>query len=433
MVERPAARELPNGIRFFRAPVKKYKTVNVNVFIHQELTESLATKTALLPSVQERGFARYPDTISLRRELENLYGASLSTDVGKKGERHLIAYSLEVVAPAYLGERANGSVLMKGFNILKGLLSDPLLEDGGFKSAYVEQEKVQLANEIRGIINDKTVYSLERCVQEMCSKERFGINRLGKLADLEKIDPRGLFNYSQQLIRQNPMDIYVVGDLPDEMVESMIEEALTIPRESPIAGIPPTEVFGPPKGEVTVRIETLPVNQGKLVMGYRTNLEYRDPLYYALLLFNGILGTFPHSKLFQNVREKASLAYYVFSRLERHKGIMFIASGIEVENYQKALEIIQHQVDAMARGDITADEIENTRRGLISQLRVQEDNPNQLIAFYVDSDMGGRNHTLEEVINQIGKVTREEIVEAARKVKLDTIYFLRGEEGGVSS
>ena len=133
----------------------------------------------------------------------------------------------------------------------------------------------------------------------------------------------------------------------------------------------------------------MPVQQSKLVLGYRTGTSFDSEDYYPLLMYNGILGGFPHSKLFVNVREKASLAYYVYSRLERLKGLMVIAAGIEAGEYQKALGIIEKQVEAMARGEISPAEMENTRRSLINALRVQEDSPYPLINAHLEGSIGG--------------------------------------------
>ena len=172
------------------------------------------------------------------------------------------------------------------------------------------------------------------------------------------------------------------------------------------------------------------MSQAKLVLGFRTNIAYGDPLYGLLLMYNGILGGFPHSKLFQNVREKASLAYYIFSRLERHKGVMVVAAGIDSNDYEKARGIIEEQVEAMAAGRISETEIENTRRGLINHLRTVEDNPYQIINFHLDGTIGGKNYTIAELIRCIEAVTLEEIKAAAEKIKLDTVYLLRGRQGG---
>ena len=175
------------------------------------------------------------------------------------------------------------------------------------------------------------------------------------------------------------------------------------------------------------------VNQAKLVMGYRTNISYADPLYCALLLYNGILGGFPHSKLFLNVREKASLAYYVYSRLEKHKGLMMVAAGIESGDYEKARGIIEEQVADLAAGKISETEMENTRRGLINQLRIQDDNPYRMIAFHLDGAIGGRAYTVDELIRGIEAVSPEEVKAVAGKVRLDTVYLLRGRKGGAAA
>ncbi|MEW5784085.1 MAG: insulinase family protein, partial [Bacillota bacterium] len=103
---------LPNGICLNFIPTQKFKTISLGLFLHQELRQDLATKTALLPAVLERGSRLFPDNLTLRRELERLYGAELSTDIVKKGERHLVTCSMEMVHGRYVGE--NESLLRKG-------------------------------------------------------------------------------------------------------------------------------------------------------------------------------------------------------------------------------------------------------------------------------------------------------------------------------
>jgi predicted Zn-dependent peptidase len=181
--------------------------------------------------------------------------------------------------------------------------------------------------------------------------------------------------------------------------------------------------------DVRYREEALPINQGKLTLGYRTNTSYQDDDYFSLLLYNGILGAFPHSKLFQNVREKASLAYYAFSRLEKHKGIQLIGSGIEIENYQQALEIIQEQVELIKQGNISREEMENTKRGLINQYKILGDSPYSLVNFFLDGVIGGREEGIDYFINKIEGIKKDDVVEASNKVFLDTIYFLRSSDG----
>ncbi len=427
MIQQIYSETLPNGIRVKFIPANKFKTISIGFFLHQELREDLASMTALLPSVLERGSRSYPDRLTLRRKLEHLYGAELSTDIIKKGERHIVSCSLDMVHGRYVGEEE--SLLQKGLSILSSIMGEPLEEEGGFKKEYVAQEKDQLIKEIKGLINDKALYALEKCFATMCAGERFGVYKLGTTAGVEAVDRMALWNYYRELFDRNPMELYVVGDLEAERVFAAARETLSFQRSPQEDGLPPTEIYRDP-GELKEKIETLPVSQAKLVLGFRTNIAYGDPLYGPLLMYNGILGGFPHSKLFQNVREKASLAYYIFSRLERHKGVMVVAAGIDSNDYEKTRGIIEEQVEAMAAGRISETELENTRRGLINHLRTVEDSPYQIINFHLDGAIGGKNYTTAELIRRIETTTPEEIKAAAEKIKLDTVYLLRSRQGG---
>jgi predicted Zn-dependent peptidase len=349
----------------------------------------------------------------------------------KKGERQILSFSLEVVNDKFApGE----NLLRQGLLILRDVISDPFLENGVFKSDYVYQEKEQLAKEIKGLINDKVGYALERCIQEMCPAERFGVYKYGSIEELERVSAEGLYEYYRSLLKENPIDIFVVGEVDPKETFDLIQETFNLPRSGEPVRFLPVEVHNIP-GEVRYHEEKLPVNQGKLTLGYRTNISYRDEEYVPLMFYNGILGGFPHSKLFQNVREKASLAYYSFSRLEKHKGIQLIGSGIEVKNYQQALEIILEQVELIRKGKITREEMENTRRALISMYKVVGDSPYNLVNFYMDGLIGEREEGIDYFISKIEDVREDNVVEVAHRVHLDTVYFLRsqGEERGEES
>lgn len=425
------SKTLPANINIHLLPTPKFKTVLVTVLLQQVLEKQLAAETALIPAVLERGTGKYPSFRDLKIRLEELYGAELGADVIKKGERQILSFSLEVVNDKFApGE----NLLRQGLLILRDVIGDPFIENGAFKSDYVYQEKEQLAKEIKGLINDKINYALERCIQEMCPAERFGVYRYGSIEELERVSAEGLYEYYRSLLKENPIDIFVVGEVDPKETFDLIQETFNFPRSGEPVQFPPVEVHNIP-GEVRYHEERLPVNQGKLTLGYRTNTSYRDEEYVPLMFYNGILGGFPHSKLFQNVREKASLAYYSFSRLEKHKGIQLIGSGIEVENYQQALEIILEQVELIRKGKITREEMENTRRALISAYKVVGDSPYNLVNFYTDGLVGEREEGIDYFIRKIEGIREDNVVEVAHRVHLDTVYFLcsEGEEGGKES
>jgi len=415
------SKTVPNNINTYILPTDKFKTVFVSVFIQQVLDKKLASKTALLPAVLERGTRDFPTYRVLKRRLEELYGAELSADVLKKGERQVLSFSLEVINDKFApGE----DLLRQGLDLLKNLITDPNLENGAFKENYVEQEKRQLEKEIHSLINDKISYAMERCVQEMCYSERFGVFKYGGTDELQAITSEELYQYYRNLLADNPIDIIIVGELEPEKTYSLVEQVFSLSKSSQLSEIPPTEVKNAP-GKVRYFQEKLPVNQGKLNLGYRTNYSYSDDDYIALLFYNGILGGFPHSKLFQNVREKASLAYYAFSRLEKHKGIQLIGSGIDIENYERALEIIKEQVELIRKGEISSDEMENTRIGLINQYKIIGDSPYNMVNFFLDGLVSGRANGVDYFIEGLKDIKEEDVVEIAQKVYLDTVYFLR--------
>ncbi len=421
----PESKTVPININTHILPTTKFKTIIITVFIQQILDKELAARTALIPAVLERGTSGCPTYRDLRKRLEELYGAELTADVSKKGEKHVLTFSLEVINDKFVpGEK----LLRRGLELLKDVLADPLLENGTFKSSYVEQEKRQLEKEINSLINDKISYALERCIQNMCYSERFGVFKYGAVSDLEKITPETLYQYYVNLLAENPIDIVIVGEVEPEKTYSLVEDIFSFSRSSRLKEIPPAEAKNVP-AEIRYFQEKLPVNQGKLNLGYRTNFAYSDDEYLALLFYNGILGGFPHSKLFQNVREKASLAYYVFSRLEKHKGIQLIGSGIDVENYELALEIIEKQVELVRHGEISQEEMENTRIGLINQYKTIGDSPYNLVNFFLDGLVGESAKGLEYYIEGLQSVKKDDVVEIAQKVYLDTVYFLRSPDG----
>lgn len=418
-------KRLKNGINVYLHPTNKFKTILVQLIFHRRLEADKVTQSALLPSVLQRGSVNYPTRQKLAKRLEELYGTELAADVVKKGERQLIVYSLDLVHDQFLpGEN---KLLQQSLEILNEIITNPLVEDNAFHAGYVRQEKEQHEKVIRGLINDKIAYSIERCLQEMCADEPFSVFKYGTSEQLAKIDEKSLYQFYRRFLQESPTDLHLIGDLDVERTLKLVEDIFAYPRGQEVE-IPPTLVDKAP-GQARYVKEELEVNQGKLVMGFRTGLSYKDKDYLALLMYSGILGGFPHSKLFQNVREKASLAYYAYSRLEKHKGLMIISAGIEVANYNRTLDIIQEQLEAMARGDFSEEVFQNTYNGLRNQYLVEEDNPAALINRTLDDVLAGRTWSTEELLAELARVTPEDVVRVAQNVRLDTVYFLTRKGG----
>ncbi len=201
-------------------------------------------------------------------------------------------------------------------------------------------------------------YANMRLIDEMCKDEPYSLHVHGYEEELKDMDGGKLYGFYEKMLKQDKMDIYILGDVESELAEKAVQPFLErdiAPLEERTASVHPAS------DEVQEVIETQDVQQAKLHLGYRTNIRYDDSDYAALQVFNGLFGGFPSSKLFRNVREKHSLAYYAASRFESHKGLLFVFSGIDPKDYQKAKEIIDAQLASMQAGEFEGSEVEEVK------------------------------------------------------------------------
>ncbi|NSL51122.1 EF-P 5-aminopentanol modification-associated protein YfmF [Calidifontibacillus erzurumensis] len=406
----------------------KYKTNTIALKLKSPLQDGTVTKRALLPYVLQSATKNFPSALKLRTRLDDLYGASLNVDVSKKGEFQIITIRMDIANEKYLNEQT--PLLEQGLKLMAEILLEPLSENGAFSKAIVDKEKRALKQRIQAIYDDKMRYANMRLIQEMCEGEPYRLNAYGNIEDLDDIDAQSLYDYYKSVLTDDEIDLYIVGDIKVSEVKTIVEKVFRMP-DSRSSQIAKTKVSYIPKKIVNVKeiIEEQDVKQGKLHIGCRTNVTYQDDDYFALQVYNGIFGGFSHSKLFINVREKESLAYYAASRFESHKGLLMIMSGIESQNYKKCVDIIKKQLEDMRNGNFTDKEIIQTKAVLKNQILETLDTASGLIEVLYHNVVSEVHRPLEDWITKIDEVTKDEIQAVANKVELDTIYFLKGLEG----
>lgn len=416
-------RRLSNGLRLHLFRTTKFKTNSLRLFI-QEPMGTEVTATALLPFVLRRGTAGHPTTPELSAVWEDLYGAEFRVDVLKLGDRQVQVYGVDIINEAFLPE--SEGLLSHALGTLREVLLEPRLDGSRLFSDFVQQEKENLRRMIEGVINDKTRYASLRCTEIMGRGASYSAFRYGRVEDLPGISPADLTRRYHESIEGGRVDLYVVGDLSLDDLAERAERLLGVRRvERPLSNFFPSR---PSEPERLVR-EELPVHQGKLVLGLWTGRPPTDPLYPALVVANGLLGGFSHSKLFQNVREKASLAYYAYSRLDSLLGMMQISAGIEFSDFERTVDIIRAQIRSVQEGDFTTEELDNTKKALRNRLLASEDSPGQKILSSLELELEGREDDLAQRLAALERVTPEEIAAVARDLQYDTVYFLtRGEE-----
>lgn len=413
---------ISDGINLYYINDCKYKTVSMSMYLHRPISREEVTKNSLLSGVLKSGTANYPSMKEINRYLESLYGTVYDVSVSRRGAVQSLIAACSVIDSSVAGE----DLIPKAVELMFEFMFNPATENDGFVDSYVETDKKNLKDSIESLINDKRAYAEFRCIEEMCSGESAGISEYGYVEDLAELNSKNLYEHYKSIITSSPIDIFVVGNCDIDNLKASVEKQLG----KFDFDITPVEMENVESraGEIKNIEESFDVAQGKLAMGLRTFIGAGDELYYPLLVGNSILGAGAHSKLFNNVREKSSLAYYVSSRLDRFSKIMLISSGIEFKNYERAKTEILQQLDDVKDGKFTEDELEISKDFIINQYRSYLDSPYMLRSFYLGQLLSGKVVTIDEAIENVQKVTANQVVDAFSKIALDTVYFLKGRE-----
>ena len=414
-------KEIKKGVQLHILNTDKFKTNLVAIFLTTKLERETVTANALISAVLRRGSNTLKTQEEISKQLEELYGASFDCGIDKTGDNQVLKFYIETVNDTFLPQSSE-NILKKAIQNILDIIFNPLVENHAFKKEYVEQEKNNMKQRIEGRIDNKRRYALDRCIEEMYKDKPFGLYRFGYVEDLKNINEVNLYERYKQLIEQCKIDIFVSGNVNEE-VENIIKENQNIRNleEREPSYNRESEKNTVKQGEKT---EKMDVMQGKLVVGLDVNSQNEDEK-YNVMIYNTILGGSANSKIFQNVREKANLAYEAGSRYFKYKDNIFVICGIEISNYEKVLNLIKKQLEDMKNGDFTEEEVENAKKAIISSIKTIDDEQDTSITYYFGQEMSGNQKSVEEYIERIGKVTKENVIQVANKVELNTIYFLR--------
>ena len=415
--------ELKQGIKLHTINTNKFKTNLVAIFLTVPITRENVTFNSVLSSVLRRGSKNIPTQEQISIELENMYGASFDCGISKTGDNHILKFYLESINDKYLPQNGE-NMLKQSIEKLLEIVFNPLIENEKFKEEYVEQEKNNVRRRIEGKIDNKAKYAIERCIEEMYKNEAYGLYQYGYIEDLEKINADTLYKHYKELINTCKIDISVSGKIDSDISNVLIENENIKnlnPREPKYVQ---TAIIEKEKTEEKTIYESMEVTQGKLIIGMDIAIKDEKEK-YKVSVYNAILGGSATSKLFQEVREKASLAYTASSNFVRYKGNIMINCGIEIKNYEKALEIIRKQLEDIKNGKFTEEDLSNSKKGIISAIKGIEEEQDTEITYYFGQELSGNEIGTEEYINEIEKVTREDILNVANSVNINTIYFLK--------
>ena len=396
----------------------KFKTSFVVAFFLPDLKREEVTINALIPAVLTRGTENMKTMKDINLKLDGLYGGILDGSSDKIGDKQALQFYVTTIDDKYALN--NEKLLEESVMILLDVIYNPKLVDGCFDEDFVEMEKENLKELIKSRINDKSSYSISRLIEEMFKDSPYGVYKYGNIEDLEEITCEKLYNQYLKVISNSELHFYICSSTEvDEKWFDVCQKYKCTDNHT----------IGENKSsniEEKHIIERQDVTQGKLVLGYDVNINKED--LYKAQVYNAILGGSSNSKMFQNVREKESLAYTARSTYLKHKQTLVLFAGIEIDKYEKALETIKIQVEDMKKGKFTDEDIRDAKVFLENIMRSYNDSQDLLIDLSMGQLVMGMDDTIEEMINKINAVTREDILYVANNVKFNTEYFLTSQE-----
>ena len=411
--------DIADGVRLCAVATDKFKTCRINISMAMPL-DSNASARAVLPYLLQRRCAKYPDFTAFNCRLDELYGASVSGGVLKRGEAQVISMSLTAIDDRFALD--GDKVALECAELLADLIFDPITDGESFPEDIVEQEKHLLIEEIENEINDKRRYATRRCEEIMFKNEAYSINHMGNVSDVKTLTAQDVYDAWEEELREANIQITMVGSMDAEPVADMLKKRFADIHRKPVE-IKTQFVTATPKPEYVC--EEMPIKQGKLVMGFRTGMRNEDdnavPMRIAVDIFGG--GTY--SKLFSVVREKMSLCYYCSAGLFNSKGVVMVRSGIEDANEEKAKKEIIHQLSLVADGEFSDDDFSASIKSISDSIISNNDTPESICAWYSTQALRREIRTPEEYVAQIKAVDKQQVISAAKTIMLDTVFMLK--------
>ena len=410
--------KIQNNVSLTFLPSDKFKRNRISISFIVPNEKEKATMYAVMPTLMERGYEDYPDMCMFSKKLNAMYGSNFSATTSVVGQNRVMRFTMQGIKNQYCIGGEN--LISEMTDVLLGVIFRPCVEDGGFLSDWLEVEKVKLCEEIEGEINEKRGYCIKNAQRKFFGDNKNGVERLGYLEDIEGISPQQLYNCYKELISDSIVEIFVTAEEDAEITEKFTKAFEG--RKPSTNAVLPVEVM--PKTEVQTYSESMDIVQGKVCLFYTVDRNLTEEERYAMLVASAIYGGTASSRLFKNVREKQSLCYYCAAAYNGFSGSMRVDSGVEHQNCDKVIEAVQKELSDLISGEITDQEIRETKLVLLNSLDAVHDGLHGLEAWYLNEAIRGTWTSPEEVKAKVEAVTQQQIKDVLSLLHLNVVYKL---------
>lgn len=406
------------GINIKTIHTDKFKTVCIAILIKQPLDKNNVSKNAIFPKLFLMGNKNYKTIRDINIKIESI-GAYIYSDILKKGDYQIIEFMIEM--PSIENN------IEEGFKFLSDIILNPLVEDNAFCKHNVEKSKEVLIESIKSDYNDKKLFAKNRTLELMCEDEPFSIRADGYVEELEKpIDEKELYKHYLEILKTSQIDIMAIGNLKEQELNNLAEKYFVIENRNYIEKNLP--FIKKEENKPKFVDENQNITQGKLCMGFRCNIEANTKEFVNLMVANQLFGGFAGSLLFNNIREKESLCYYINSFIFMFKGIVLVQSGVEFDSYENVYKKVLENFEYVKNGQFSDEDMIRAKNSLIKRYLGMLDNNTSCLDYYYTSYLANIDRKIEDMIEQIKKVDKKGIIEAFEKLWFDICYFMKGDK-----
>ena len=407
---------------------KKFKSIYFSFNYTINANKKEMTESAILASIMSKSSRKYNSQKQIEKYLGNLYNTLFDVNVEKIGDLYNIEFKLECINKKYLPD--NIDVVSDALKFLYDMIYDQSIKNGRFDENLVNREKEYIKDKIKEQKDEKLKYGILKMEQILSKDEPFATSVFGDENQIDKITLNDIYNRYINVLNDSCINILISGNLDgydniEEIVKNIFNEKINSSVNAKDL-VYDKHIDDSNKKDINETYETQQTTQSVITFGMRIRNSTTDD-FFALNVYNAILGSTPSSKLFQNFREKESLAYTVRSRYYRFKSIIIIYAGIQKKNYEKAKEVVEKQIKDMEDGNITDIEFNAAKDSLVSDLVEWNDSKMSLAKMLFVNAFTNTNYTLNEMIEKTQKVSLQDVINVAKKITLEEIYLLGGE------
>ncbi|MDB8619856.1 pitrilysin family protein [Streptococcus parasanguinis] len=413
--------ELVKGVNLHFLQSKKFKTNKIKVRFSSPLDENTVAARVLVACMMETANQKYPTSQLFREKLASLYGVELSTSVSKRGRVHYVDLNISFVRDDFLSKK--NVLTYEVLDIIETIFFSPLVVADYFDSDTFEVEKKNTIFDLESEIEEPYYYAHGQLNQLFFEDETIGMSRLGKVDLVRQETAQTSLSQFHQMLQFDNIDFFFIGDFNEVAIVDRVNSFEFKPRDNHLS----VNYQQPFTNVVREKLEQKQNQQSILELGYHFSTQYGESLHIPLVVLNGMLGAFSHSRLFQTIREKEGLAYTISSHFDIFTGFMRVFAGIDKESRTKVMTLIMRQLNDLKRGKFTDSELRLTKEMLVNTTLLAQDRQNTLIEReYLKTILGTKVLSLEEWLESINKVSREEIIETAKTINLQSVYFMEG-------